>query len=225
MRGAEPGHGAQAEGHPRNGRDVGDHGLPPRDAGDVGATGGFDGLDGAAAARAFDQTDEREAHLVRHLLALQVLLLDGRVRRATPHGEVVTADHHRPAIEPGAAEDEVAGDESRQVVPLVVGGLAGNLADLVEGAGIGELLDPLADGVSPAVVLAFHALRPAELLGELFPASKFLEFSFPAHRGGSRFRLMVAGLIPGPSWPSAYRFGAAAGSPGATARLALRLPG
>ena len=117
-----------------------------------------------------------------HLLALQMLFLDGCVRRAPAHGEVVATDHHGPAVEASAPEHEVAGDETDEVVPRVVGGLAGDLADLVEGSRVGQLLDPLADGIAAPVVLALHALGAAELVGEGFAALQFVELRLPVHR-------------------------------------------
>src|SRR5262249_68484 len=77
--------------------------------------------------------------------------------------------HHGPAVDPGAAEDEVGGSEALELVGLIVGGNAGNLADLVEAARVRELADALADGEAAAVALPLHSLAAAPLLPESLP--------------------------------------------------------
>ncbi len=148
-----------------------------------------------AAARALDQADQRQAQVVRHPLALVVLAPDGRVGRAAAHGEVVAADHDRAAVDLGAPEHEVRRGEGDQVVVRVVARAAGDLADLVEAAGVGELGDALEDRQAPAVVLALHALGPAQLRGELLAPSQLVQLLLPIHaapatslRGGDRRR-------------------------------------
>src|SRR5262245_49048593 len=181
MGGAEAGDGAEPERHPRHRRDVVDHRFPAADAGHVGAPGGLDGLHGAAAAGALYQADQRQAQLVGHLLAEQVLVLERGVRGAAAHGEVVAAYHHRAPVDGRSSEDEVRGREALEVVVLVVGRLAGDLADLVEAPGIHELVDPLPNRQASAVVLAAHSLLAAQLLGESLAALEFLELWLPAH--------------------------------------------
>src|SRR5207245_11352065 len=118
-------------------------------------------------ARPLDKTVQWQQQFVRQPLARVVLALDGRVRRPAGHREVVGADDNGPPVYLGAPEQEVGGGEGLEVVLLVVGRPAGDPADLVEGAGIHELGDALADRVAPALVLALDALGAAELLGEL----------------------------------------------------------
>ena len=149
--GAEPGHRAEAERHPRNDADVGHDPFPAVDGRHVGAPRRLDGLDRAAAAGAFHQANERESQVVSHPLAHVVLALDGRVRGAAAHGEVVAADDDRAALDAGAAEDEVRRRERLEVVLVVVGGAAGDLAELVEAARIGQPIDALTDRQPAAV--------------------------------------------------------------------------
>ena len=163
----------------------------PGDAGHVGAPGGLDGLHRPAAARALDDADQRQAQLVGHLLALVVLALDGGVGGAAPHREVVAAHDHRPAVEPRPAEDEVGRRQLLQVVLGVVGGLPGDLADLVEALRVDEPVDALADRVAPAVVLPLDPLRAAQALGELLAALQLVHLGLPVH--GETSAGMVAG--------------------------------
>src|SRR5215471_18799382 len=186
MRGAEASHRAQAEGDARHGADVVDHRLPATDSGNVGAARGLDGLDRAAAARALDETDQGQAHLVGHLLAHEVLAFDGGVRGATTHREVVAAYHHGPAIYSGAAEDEVGGSKALELVGLIVGCDAGNLADLVEATRVRELADALADGEAAAVALPLHSLGAAQLLRESLAPPELLQLRLPALRTSAR---------------------------------------
>src|SRR6185295_1238067 len=136
----------------------------------------------AAAARALDHADEGQPQIMRHALALVVLALDRGVGGAATHGEVVASDHDRPAVDLGAAEHEIRGRELHEVVVLVVLGAAGDLADLVEARGIGELGDALADGETAAVVLTLDALGPAELLGERLAPAELVHLLLPVHR-------------------------------------------
>src|SRR5262245_40544699 len=103
-----------------------------------------------------------------------------------PRTEVVAAHHHGPAIDPGAAEDEVGGREALELVGLIVGGDAGNLADLVEAARVRELADALADGEAAAVALPLHSLGAAQLLRESLAAPELLQLRLPALRASAR---------------------------------------
>jgi hypothetical protein len=110
-----------------------------------------------------------------------VLALDGGVRGAAAHGEVVAAHHHRAAFHAGAAEHEVGRREVHQLVSLVVSGAAGDLADLVERALVDEARDALANGEAPAIVLPFHPLGAAERLGEGLAATQLVHLRLPVH--------------------------------------------
>src|SRR5262249_62108686 len=152
-----------------------------RRAGHVRAAGRLYGLDRAAAARSLDQTDQREAQLVRHLLTLEVLALDRGIGGSAAHGEVVAADHDGPSVEPGSAEDEVRWNELLEVVLLVVRRAACDLADLVKAPRIDQQPDSLPDRVPPAFVLPLHPLRAAQLLGERFAAPELVHLRLPVH--------------------------------------------
>ena len=112
-----------------------------------------------------------------------MLALDRRVGGAPTHGEVVAANDDRATVDLRPPEDEVGWCEVLEVVSLVVGRPACDLAQLVEGAGIHELGDPLADGVPAAVMLPLDALRPAEPLGQLLAAPQLVQLLLPVHAG------------------------------------------
>ena len=113
---AQPGDRAEPQRHHRHDAHlVGDQverGGLGQAAGQVGAPGGLDRLDRAAAAGALDQPDDRHAVLRRHLLRHLRLALDRGIRRAAAQGEVVAGDDHRPAVHHAAAEHAVAGGEA-----------------------------------------------------------------------------------------------------------------
>jgi len=66
---------------------------------------------GTAAARAFDDAQDRQPPLVRHLLGHHRLLFDGGIRRAAAHREIVAAHDDGPAADAGAAEDAIGREE------------------------------------------------------------------------------------------------------------------
>jgi hypothetical protein len=49
----------------------------------------------------------RQAKFIGHLLRLSELLMDGRVGRATAHGEIVTRYHDGPPVDPTATEQQI----------------------------------------------------------------------------------------------------------------------
>ena len=108
---AEPGHRAEPErddrheAHIRRRVVIGQVRADP--ARQVGAPGGLDRLDRAAAARALDDADDRQPQIVRHLLGHQRLFADRRVGRAAAHREIVADDDDRAAVDPGAAHHAV----------------------------------------------------------------------------------------------------------------------
>src|SRR5207237_77173 len=137
--------------------------------------------------------------------------------RAAAHGEVVAADHHRAAIDLGAAEHEVRRREGDQVVVGVVARAAGDLADLVEAAGVGELGDPLEDRQATAVVLALHALGPAQLRGELLATPQLVQLLLPIHAAPAR-----SSFLRRPSSPRyGNRHGLVAGATGTGKTISL----
>ena len=92
------------------------HPFPAAHARHVGAAGGLDGLDRAAAARALDHADQRHAILVGVALDEDVLFLDRGVGRAAAHGEVVAGHGDGPAVDLGAAHHGVGRHQVHQVV-------------------------------------------------------------------------------------------------------------
>ena len=71
---------------------------------------------------------------LRHALGEDRLHGDGGVGRAAAHREVVAQHDDRAAVDPGAAHDAVGGRELGELAVVVVLGLAGDGADLVEAA-------------------------------------------------------------------------------------------
>jgi aryl-alcohol dehydrogenase (NADP+) len=126
-------------------------------------------------------TDQRQPELAGHPLAHVVFSLDGCVRRPAAHREVVAAHDDGAPVHFGPPEHEVGRREALELVLLVVGRPAGDLADLVEGAGVHQLGDPLADRVTSAVVLSPDALGAAELLRELLAPPELIQLRLPVH--------------------------------------------
>ena len=133
-----------------------------------------------------DQPDQRQAQLVGHLLAHDVLFLDRGVGRAAADAEVAAAAD-RASVDPGTPEDEVRGQEVLEVVAAVIGREAGDGPDLVEAAGIDQGVDALADREASAVALAPHAHFPAEPVRGGLAAVQFVELRLPVHGGPFRY--------------------------------------
>ena len=143
----------------------------------------LDRLDRAAAAGAVNETNERDAQLVRHLLRHHLLLPDRGIRRAAAHREVIAADHDGAALDPSPPEDEVGGLERLDVFAIVaVLRAPRDRADLVEAAGIEQRIDALAHREAAGVVVALDLVRSAHAAGQLFAPAQFLDVGFPAHR-------------------------------------------
>ncbi len=172
---------AKSERHDRHGAHVGDDPIPGRIGRHIGVAHRLDGLDRAAAAGAVDQPHERHAQLVRHLLGHHLLAADRRIRRAAAHGEIVAADHDRPAFDPPAPEHEIRGLERLKLAVVAILRAARERADLVKAAGIEQLLDPLAHREPAGIVLALDLVRPAHLARQGLAAAQFLDIGFPAH--------------------------------------------
>ena len=81
----------------------------------------------------------------------------------------------------------LAGRKSVELALVVVGPLAGEGAGLVEGAGVEEALDTLANGQAPGRALALDALGAAHPLGELLAAPELVDLRLPS--------LLVSGLL------------------------------
>src|SRR5574341_76428 len=100
---------------------------------------------------------------------------------ATTHSQPSSAGTFARPVVSGSPEDEVGRGQASEVVVLVVVCSAGDLAQLVEAAGVREPGDPLADRQAPAVVLALDALGAAELLGERLAALEIVHLGLPVH--------------------------------------------
>ena len=110
--------------------------------------------------------------------------MDGGVGRAAAHGEVVAADDHRPPVEPRPTEHEVGRRELDELAGVgVVGGPAGEGADLVEAARVAEGVDALAHGQLARGVLALDLVLPAHAPGERLAAAELLDLRLPRHGG------------------------------------------
>ncbi len=83
---------------------------------------------------------------------------------AAAHGEVVAGDRYGTAVDAGPAHDGIGGREVDEIVAAVIFGLAGDAADLPEGAVIDQPVDALAHGQAAAVVLALHLVGAAHAL-------------------------------------------------------------
>ncbi len=187
----EPRHRTKPQRHHRHQAHVG-RGLvielrPAHAARQVGAARRLDRLDRAAAARALDQPDDRQAEFRRHPFGHDRLLADGRIRAAAAHGEVVADHHHRSAIHHRAAHHAVGRREGLQVALRVVFSAPGDRADLVEAALVRQRLDALAHGQAAAIMLAPHLVRPAHLPGQGLAPPQFVEFGLPGHACGVSF--------------------------------------
>jgi len=68
-------------------------------------------------------------------------------------------------------------------VLAVIGGLAGDGADLVEGALVDQPVDALAHGQPAAIVLALDLVRPAHLPRQRLAPTQFFQFRLPGHAG------------------------------------------
>ena len=114
------------------------------------------------------------------------------VRAAAGDREVVPANDDVAAINLAHAHDECARQEVAQVLFAVVLIGADQRTGLEEGVVVEELVDPLADGVAAAAVLAFDAVRSAHLLGEFFDVVDFLNRAQPVLSRLPRFACLVS---------------------------------
>src|SRR5262249_52385319 len=80
-----------------------------------------------------------------------------------------------------ASDHEISRGELDQPAVLVIFRLAGNGADLVEGAGIEQLLDALAHGQLAGIVLALDLLLATHLARQRLARPQFIDFRLPAH--------------------------------------------
>ena len=113
-----------------------------------------------------------------HWLCLPLMVASAEPPRTVKSSPPITTGRPSTSARPNTKFDGVSATRS---FLLVVARAARDLADLVEGAGVRELGDPLADGQPPAVVLPLDALGPAELLGERLAAPQLVHLLLPVH--------------------------------------------
>ena len=124
---------------------------------------------------------------MRHLLAGDQLVADGAVVGAAAHGEIVTDHHHRPALHPTPARDQVRGNEAVEPALVVVLTGTGELAELAEAARVEQPVDALAYRQPAVVAMALELFLAPHLLGEPMTMSEFLELLFPGQGTVSRY--------------------------------------
>ena len=132
-----------------------------------------------------NQQHERHQVLARHVLgeaagvAALVALLE-LLGRAASDGEVLAADRDVPPVDLAEAHDVWRRREPGEVPVLVLPG-PGEDAHLVEGAGVEDAVEALADGVLAARVLAGDAVRLAAGVCELDAFPELVEPVLPHH--------------------------------------------
>jgi hypothetical protein len=178
--GAQPGNRPQAGGGDGDLGEVVDHQVPAGVGGHVGPPGRLVRLHAAAAAGAVHQPHQGQAQLVGQALRVDLLLRDGGVGGAAPHGEVVAAHHHSTAVDAARADHAVGRQEAGQRAVLVRGE-SGQAAVLLEGARIQQQLHALAHGQLAGVALSGDALRAAHPLRQLLAAAHLVQLGLPGH--------------------------------------------
>ncbi len=155
--------------------------MPPTPPGRLAAPSGFDGLDGAAAAGAFDHANDRQPEVMRHLLGHQRLCGNRGVGGAAAHGKVVAHHDHGTAVDLAAAEHAVRRRQVLEFVLLVVLTDTGDRADLVKTVWINDLVDTLANGEPALVMLTLDLVNASHLARERFAPGEVVELRLPVH--------------------------------------------
>jgi len=180
-RGSQPRHRAERRSHHGDARQVGRRELEAGHERDVGEAHVLERLHAAAAPRPVDQADQRQAQIVRHPLGVDHLLPDRGVGRSAADGEVVALDDRAAAVDPPLADHHVGGKEVLQVTVCAVGGLARQLAGLVEAAFVEEAADSLAHIQLAAGVLAGNALLAPHPSRQPLTPPKVFQLGLPGH--------------------------------------------
>ena len=193
MTGHRPGrsqasHRSQTQGHSRHGGQVGHHVLPARVHRHVGPGAAavspvairdflgrvrIHGPHRPSASCAVDETHDGEPQFASHLLGGHLLADDRRIGRPSAHCEVVGGHHHRAAIQAGPTEQEVGCPQVDKGTLVVVGGAAGNLADLVERPLVDQGIDALAHVHLAPFMLSGDLLLAAHPLSQRLPLAQF----------------------------------------------------
>src|SRR5690606_8462526 len=140
----------------------------------------LDVLDRAAAPGAVDQAHQRQAQVVRHLLAGDRLVAHGTVIGAAAHREVVADHDDRATLDPAAPGDQVRGHEPLEAPFFVVLPGAGKLAEFAETVRVEQLVDALAHWQSAVVAVALEFRLASHLFGEPMAMRELFELLFPS---------------------------------------------
>ena len=188
----EVGHGRRVDGaaraRPEDHADLGHHaGRQHVAVEDAAVAGQGDDAFLDAGAGAVVQADHRRAHLERQVHQLVDLLGEHLTQRATEHREVLAEDEHLATVDRAPAGDDAVG-----VRPLFqaggVGAVAGQQVELLERAGVEQVVDALAGEHLALGVLALDGTGRAGVVGLIPPAAQLLELVL--HRighGGRRY--------------------------------------
>ena len=148
----------------------------------IGTARGFNGLDRTATARAFNHANDRQAQFIGHAFRHDGLFANGCIRAAAAHGEIIAQHHHRAAINLRTAHDAIGWRQRLQIALGIIFAPPGNGADFVETILIHQLQHAFAHGQPPAIMLAFHLIRPAHGLRHGLAALQLLDFRLPSHK-------------------------------------------
>ena len=142
---------------------------------------GFEAAHRSAAAGTLDHADQRHAIFARHAFGIGQLAVQAGIGSAAPHREVIGGQHHRPAINQRAPEQEVCRLETKHFAIIGIGGKAGERADLAERTFIGHRGNAFA-GIEPAHGALFRqlGLTPHQQRGGA-AAVEFVDLWGPAH--------------------------------------------
>ena len=155
--------------------------VPTRCDRHIGVAGILQRLYRSAAARPVDHPDQRQAHAMRHFLALDEFAVQRCVGRTTAHSEIIGAGHNGTAVHIAAPENEVRRAEIGQLACRVIAALAGNLANFTETAGIEQSLQPLARIKLALPVLPGEFLLAAHFFGQRLARPQLRNLCFPTH--------------------------------------------
>ena len=155
--------------------------FPTGDLRDVCAAGGLDRLHRTAAAHTVYEPDVGQAQFERETFGALPLAGDRRIGRTAAHGEVVARENHRTTADFGGAEHEVRRRERAQLAVGVVAADACQRADFMEGTGVADRGDSLANRQLAEFVLPRDLVRATHFQRQRLAAAQFLDLFVPAH--------------------------------------------
>src|SRR5690606_13032334 len=118
----------------------------------------FDILDRTAATRAVDQTDEGQLQVARHDFGSHELVAHSAVIGPATHREVVRSQDYRARIDTRPPGKKVGRSEVHQLAVFIVFGRTSKVTYFVEGTGVHQFLDSLANRQPAARPVAGHLL-------------------------------------------------------------------